>query len=147
MLNCLTSDLTIISNYLKMQLTNKVDCILFRKRKMKYIILVPLAALSILSMAGLVNFGERLQYHVVSIIVNYGPILTLLCGLSYFTIKTQSKKTVIILSTLSIILLLSIRFPSFYGLMLMLQSTLYAKIVMTSWFVLILIPSYKILKH
>jgi len=112
---------------------------------MKYINAVILLLLSTTSLAALMLFGEMLDYSIVGILINYAPSFCTLIVLHIMAFN--SKKSILLIYTVtSVILYLSIRFPTMYGLSLMLNSILYAKSLMMLWFIIILIPSFKLFK-
>ena len=104
---------------------------------MYYIIMFLRYALSLLTLISIMYFGSTLDYSTFGMVINYLPLLLVFNYAAYMGDNALEKYQRIGYIILSIIIFMSIRVPTFYGMSLLFDSILIAKALLTSWFIII----------
>lgn len=107
------------------------------KSIMYYIIMFLRYALSLLTLISIMYFGSTLDYSTFGMVINYLPLLLVFNYAAYMGDNALEKYQRIGYIILSIIIFMSIRVPTFYGMSLLFDSILIAKTFLTSWFIII----------
>jgi len=110
------------------------------EKKMKHVIAATLTLCLVVTLAGLLDFGTNLSYSIAGIVLNYMPVAIVLILFNYSSFNLHNRFKRYALVALSVIMFLTLRLPALYGLTLLFNSLLIARIIMTIILTLILSP-------